>query len=374
MSQRFVPSQLGRLLGEWEHKVEYDLSGSIVYPMSIQELVEDPQLVEELLTTELGYVQTNGSVELRERIAALYPGANPDNVLVTVGAAQANFTTILTVLEPGDEIVMMLPTYRQIWVIAQNFGFSVKHVFRKEELGWGIDPDELDRTVSNKTKLIVVCNPNNPTGHIMSQEEMDAVVAVAARSGAWLLADEVNAGAERVTEEVTPTFWGRYDRVLATNSMSKVYSLPGLRIGWVVAPSDIAERIWSRQDYITICTTKLSNKLAAHALAPDVRSRILSRNRVYIREEYRNLEAWCEEHGDMFSLVPPQASPIAFIRYNREINSVDLVDRLIKEKQTLAAPGKFFGVDHHLRIGFCLPADYLYEGLERLNHVLSSCD
>jgi aspartate/methionine/tyrosine aminotransferase len=374
MSKNFVPSKLGRLLAEWEHKVEYDLSGSVVYPLSIEELVDDPQLVEDLLTTELGYVQTNGSPELRERISSLYPGANPENVLVTTGAAQANFTTILTVLEPGDEIVMMLPTYRQIWVIAQNFGFSVKHVFRQEKLGWGIDPEELDRAISNKTKLIVVCNPNNPTGHIMSKDEMEAVVNAASRVGAWLLADEVNAGAERIKDEITSTFWGQYDRVLATHSMSKVYSLPGLRIGWVVAPTEMVEEIWARQDYITICTNMLSNKLAAYALSTEVRSRLIERNRRHIQEGYKNLEVWYEEHRDIFSLVPPQASAIAFMRYHREINSADLVDRLIKEKQTLVAPGEFFGVDHHLRVCFCIPSDYLYEGLERLLQVLISCD
>jgi len=374
MSKNFVPSKLGRLLAEWEHKVEYDLSGSVVYPLSIEELVDDPQLVEDLLATELGYVQTNGSLELRERISALYPGANPENVLVTTGAAQANFTTILTILEPGDEIVMMLPTYRQIWVIAQNFGYSVKHVFRQEKLGWGIDPEELDRTISNKTKLIVVCNPNNPTGHIMTKDEMGAVINAASRVGAWLLADEVNAGAERNTDEITSTFWGQYDRVLATHSMSKVYGLPGLRIGWVIAPTDTVEEIWARQDYITICTTMLGNMLAAYALSTEVRSHLIERNRRHIREGYKNLELWYEEHRDMFSLVPPQASAIAFMRYHREINSAELVDRLIKEKQTLIVPGEFFGVDNYLRVCFCVTKDYLHEGLERLLQVLMSYD
>lgn len=374
MGRNFVPSKLGRFLAEWENKVDYDLSSSVVYPLSIEELVDDPQRVEDILATELGYVQTNGSFELRERISTLYPGASPDNILVTTGAAQANFTTVLTVLEPGDEIVMTLPTYRQIWVIAQNYGFSVKHVFRQEELGWGIDLEELNRTISNKTRLIVVCNPNNPTGHIMSKDETEAVVSAASRVGAWLLADEINAGAERISDEITPTFWGKYDRVLATHSMSKVYSLPGLRLGWVVAPADTVEEIWARQDYITICTTMLSNKLAEYALSTKVRSRLIERNRRYIREGYKNLEVWYEKHRDMFSLVPPQASPMAFMRYHREINSAELVDRLIKEQQTLVAPGEFFGVDHHLRIGFCLPPDYMYEGLERLLQVLNSCD
>lgn len=372
MTTEFIPFELERVMSLWEHRVEFNLSESGVHPMSIQELMDDSRLIEDLLTTEIGYVQTNGSIELREAIAALYPGANLDNVLVTVGAAQANFTALLTVLEPGDEIVIMLPNYMQIWGVAMNFGFRVKTFSLKEELSWGIDFEELNRIVSSKTRLIAICNPNNPTGHIMSKEEMDAVIKAASRTGAWILADEVYAGAERITDEITPTFWGQYDRVLAINSMSKAYGLPGLRIGWVVAPTEAAEEIWARQDYITICTTKLSNKLAAHALSPEVRSRILRRTREYVRKGYGNLEQWCLEHEDLYSLVPPQAAAIAFVRYNREINSSELVDRLIHEQGTFVVPGDCFGLDHYLRISYGLSADYVSEGLRRVHKVLIS--
>jgi aspartate/methionine/tyrosine aminotransferase len=372
MNSEFFPFELERFMSIWEHRVEYNLSESGVHPMKIDELVQDGQLIEELLATEMGYVQTNGSIELRERIAALYPGAKPENVLVTVGAAQANYTTILTVLEPGDEIVIMLPNYMQIWGLAKNFGLRPKSFSLKEELEWGIDLDGLDRTVSNKTKLIAICNPNNPTGHIMSIDEMDAVVNAADRVGAWLLADEVYAGAERVTDEVTPTFWGRYDRVLAVNSLSKAYGLPGLRVGWVVAPTETCEEIWAHQDYITICTTMFGNKLASHALSPDVRTRILDRTRKYIRKGYGNLEQWCNEHEDLFSLVPPQAAAIAFVRYHRDINSSELVRRLINEQGTFVVPGDHFGMDRYLRISFGLADDYVNEGLRRLHQVFTS--
>ncbi len=371
MSQQFVPFELERMLSIWENRVAYNLSESGVHPMTTEELVRDPQLIAELLSTELNYPQANGSLELRERVAALYPGATSDNVLVTTGCAQANFTSLLTVLEPGDEIVMMLPNYMQIWGIAHNFGFPIKTFSLKEELGWGVDLDELERTVTDKTKLIAVVNPNNPTGHILTPEEMDAIVAAADRVGAWLLCDEVYAGAERVTDEVTPSFWGRYERVLATGGLSKAYGLPGLRTGWVVAPAETAEQIWARQDYITICTTMLSNRLAAHALSPEVRPRILSRTRAYIRRGYANFEGWCEGHGDLISMTPPQAAAIAFIRYHRQINSTELVKRLI-QKDAFVAAGDLFGMDNFLRISFGLPADYLNAGLDRLSQVIES--
>ena len=372
MSRPFVPFELERMMSVWENAVEYNLSESGVHPMTTGELVEDPNLIEELLSTGLNYAQANGVLDLRQNIAALYDGATPDNVLVTTGAAQANFTSLMTLLEPGDEMVVMLPNYMQIWGAAQNLGAEVKTFSLKEDQGWAVDLDELESAVSDKTKLIAVCNPNNPTGRIMTAEEMDAVVAAASKVGAWLLSDEVYAGAERVTDEETPSFWGRYERVLAVHSMSKAYGLPGLRIGWIVAPQETAEAIWARQDYVTIGATMLGNMLAAHALSPEVRPRVLARTRDYIRRGYDNFERWVESHGELFSLVPPEAAAIAFVRYHVDVNSSELVDRLIEEQSMLVVPGDHFGLDHHLRISYGLPPDYLNEGLARLYKVIDS--
>ena len=375
MNRDFVPFELERIMSIWEHQVEYNLSESGVQPMTTRELLQDdPNLIEELLTIELNYPQTNGTIELRDRIAAIYPGATQDNVVVTTGAAQANFTTLLTNFGAGDEMVIMLPNYMQIWGIAKNFGLKVKTFSLRDELGWGFDIDELNRTVSDKTKLIAVCNPNNPTGHIMTTGEMEAVVNAADRVGAWILADEVYAGAEHWTDEVTPSLWGRYDRVFAIGSLSKAYALPGLRIGWVVTSTDKAEEIWARQDYITISSTMLGNKLAAYALTPKVRSRILARTRQHVRQGYNNFEEWCQRHEDMFSLIRPQAAAIAFVRYHRQINSAKLVDRLIHEQQTYVVPGAHFGLDHYLRFSYGLSVDYVNEGLRRVYDTLVSSE
>jgi aspartate/methionine/tyrosine aminotransferase len=302
-------------------------------------------------------------------VAALYAGATQENVLITTGCAQANFCAVLTVMVPGDEMAVMLPNYMQIWCLGRNFGYGLRTFALKEEHAWALDLEELERAVSDKTKLIAIVNPNNPTGYIMTENEMNAVVRVAARAGAWLLCDEVYAGAERLEDQVTPSFWGRYDRVLAMGSLSKAYGLPGLRIGWAVAPEEMAERMWAWQDYVTISTTLLANKLAAYALSPQVRPRILKRTREYIRNGYRDFERWCEDQGDLLTYIPPQAAAIAFVRYHRQINSTELVERLI-DKQTFVIPGDLFGLDHFLRVSFGLPVDYLSEGLDRLAQVL----
>jgi aspartate/methionine/tyrosine aminotransferase len=367
----FQPFDMERMMSKWENVVMYNLSESGVHPATIRDLVDDPTVIEDLLSTELNYPQANGIALLRERIAALYPGATPDNVLVTVGCAEANFIALQTLLAPGDEMVMMLPNYMQLWGIARNYGLQLKSFHLQEERGWAPDLDQLSEVVSERTKLIAVCNPNNPTGYILTEAEMEAIVATAARVGAWLLADEVYSGAERLTDTQTPSFWGRYDRVLAMNSLSKAYGLPGLRIGWVVGPADTVDEIWARHEYTTISAAMLSNRLAAIALSPQVRPRLIQRARDYIRQGFSILEGWLESHEGVFTLIPPQAAAITFPRYHLDVNSTALVERLIREKSVLIVPGDHFGLDHHLRISFGLPPDYLRAGLDRIHELIT---
>lgn len=368
---KFQPFVMERLLSKWENQVEYNLSESGVHPASVRDLIPEPEQVEQLLSTEFVYSQANGIPELRERIAALYPGATSENVLVTVGCIEANLLSLQTLVEPGDEIAVMAPNYLQVWGAAKNLGMVVRTFDLSSDRKWELDVDSLSHAVTDRTKLIAVCNPNNPTGHIMSSAEMDAVVTAADRVGAWILADEVYSGAERLTDEQTPSFWGRYDKVFANNSLSKACGLPGLRVGWIVGPPTEVDEAWARHEYLTISVATLSNQLAAVALSPEMRPKLLQRTRDYIRRGYKIFEEWMQSQGDLLSIVPPGAAAIAFPRYELEVNSTTFVDRLIKEKSVLVAPGDHFNVDRHLRISFGLPAEYLRSGLERIHQLLT---
>jgi aspartate/methionine/tyrosine aminotransferase len=367
----FQPFEMERMMSKLEKVVDYNLSESGVYPVTVRELVDDAALIEDVLTTPLDYPQANGTVELRERIAALYPGATADNVLVTVGCAEANLLALQTLLAPGDEMALMLPNYMQIWGIARNSGIEIRPFHLREERGWAPDLDELAVAVSEKTRLVGICNPNNPTGYILTGAERAAIVTAAARSGAWLLADEVYTGAERLTDVTTPSFWGMYDRVLVMGSLSKAYGLPGLRIGWAVGSADTIDELWARHEYVTISATTLSNRLAAIALSPEVRPRLLERTRFFIRRGFPILDQWLESHDGVFSLVPPQAAAIAFPRYQLDINSTHLVNRLTQEKSVLVVPGDHFGMDHFLRISFGQPPGYLQAGLDRIDELIA---
>ncbi len=363
----FHPFEMERMMSHFEQEVEFNLSESGVHPITLQSLLSDhPEAINELLATEINYPHVNGIPLLRDNIAVTYDGATRDNVLVTVGAIEANYVAIRAMLNPADEIVVMLPNYMQIWGVAKNHGLTVKTFKLQEDDGWAPDLAELESKINARTKLIAVCNPNNPTGRILTESEMDRIVELASRNDSWILADEVYRGAERTTDEITPSFYGRYEKVVAIGSMSKAYGLPGLRIGWAVAPPALLEELWARHEYVAISATMLSNKLAAIALDPKTRKRILDRTRSYIRAGFPVLQQWMDDHPGLFSLTPPDASAVAFIKYDLDINSSEFIRRLHSEKSVLIVPGDHFGLDHHLRISFGLQRDYLTSGLDRI--------
>ena len=365
----FQPFKMERMMSKWENVVEYNLSESGVHPMTMRELVEDAETLERLFDLEINYPQANGIIPLRENISRLYSGSHPENILVTVGCIEANYLALLTLLEPGDEMAIMLPNYMQVWGMAKNMGIRMREFHLDEARGWGLE-EGWDEAITENTKLIAVCNPNNPTGYILTETEMDAIVNAADKVGAWILADEVYAGAEREREKETPSFWGRYDKVLAHGSLSKAYGIPGLRIGWTVGPAETVDAMWARHEYLTISAGMLDNHLAAYALSPEVRPRLIQRARDYIRRGYPILEEWMASHGDVFNVIPPQAAAIAFVGYDLDINSTELVEQLMKEKSVLIVPGDHFGLDRHLRISYGLEPEFLRAGLDRIREMI----
>jgi aspartate/methionine/tyrosine aminotransferase len=365
--------EMERLQSTWENRVTFNLSESSVHPMSVRELAGDPEFLQGLLDTPLIYNQSNGSDELRTAIAAQYPGATLDNIEVTNGGSEANFVAIYSMLEPGDEVVIVLPNYQQIWGLTRSLGMVVKEARLHEEHNWAPDLDELASAVTGKTRMIVLCNPNNPTGAILSAMEMDAIVRIAGRNGAWILADEIYQGSER-DGVTTPTFHGRYDRVIITNGLSKAYGLPGLRIGWIAAPEDLIAKMWSYHDYTTIAPGTLSDTLARVALSPEGRARCLERTRSICRHNFPLLREWMENHGRMFRMVEPRAGAIAYVHYDLPINSTRLIERLLSEKSVLVVPGDHFGMDEYLRIGYGPPPEYLRCALDHIHEVLSTIE
>jgi aspartate/methionine/tyrosine aminotransferase len=368
---KLEPFVMERWQSTWENLVEYNLSESSVHPMRLEELLPQGESVERFMKTLLAYTQSNGTIELREVLTGLYPGSTIENIQVTNGSSEANFVCTWSLLEPGDEVVLMLPNYMQIWGIVRAFGGAIKPFHLRETDGWAPDMDELRRAVNSRTRMIAVCNPNNPTGAILSDSEIREICEIAASAGAWVLADEVYLGSER-SGRTSTSFWGQYERVIVTHGLSKAYGLPGLRIGWIAAPAQLLRRTWMHHDYTTISPGALSDALAQVALAPGRREQILERTRNICRQNYPILAKWVADHGDMFRMIAPKAGAITYLKYQLPVNSTALVERIRQEKSVLVVAGDHFGMDNYLRIGYGPEPEYLKEGLNRIDEVLQT--
>jgi aspartate/methionine/tyrosine aminotransferase len=366
------PFRMERWQSTWENRVEFNLSESGVHPMTPTELLELAGAdAHDLLNQRLVYNQSNGTEELRELVAAIYPGATIENVLVSNGGSEANYVTTWSLTGPDDVVVMEVPNYMQIWGASEAFAREVRPFYLKEELGWAPDLDELEGQVDSEVKLIIVTNPNNPTGAILSEAEIDRIVAIAERAGAWILADEIYAGAE-LDGTWSPSFWGRYDRLVITAGLSKAYGLPGLRIGWAVGPADFIADLWSYKDYTSIAPGTLSDLCARIALDPASRPKIYERTRGILNENLRPLEEWLSERPDIFDYLAPRAGAICYARYDLEINSSELAQRLKDEQSVLIVPGDHFNMDGYMRIGYGVPRPELVEALDRVETVIRS--
>ena len=368
----FQPFAIEQYMSENEHSVKYHFAESGVHPLTFAELFDLAEVdTPSLFATLVDYPQVNGLKSLREKIAGLYTEATAENVLVTIGASEANTLVAATLLQPGDNMIRFRPTYEQLSGNAVNLGFEVRTVDMMESEAWALDTDSLRQQTDKDTRIIHVVNPNNPTGRILTSKDRQALVSAAAGVGAWIVADEVYAGTELNSDTPTPSFWGEYERVIAINSMSKAYGLPGLRLGWMVGPAEVIEACWRRHEYAAIAATIFSMKLADYALTETAREKLRARARTLIRRGFDTFTAALNSHPGVFSVVAPQASAMSFPRFDLPISSEDLARRLLKEENVLVIPGTKFGVESHFRFSSALLEEHLQAGLSRFNSVIA---
>ncbi len=360
----FQNFELETFQSQFERTVEYNLADSSVKCVEVRELLEANDAAP-LVNLPLYYPEVNGTARLRERIAALYPGAGAKNVLVTVGAAQANWMVCATLLEPGDEVIVISPGYRQVWGLARNIGCRVHEVHLHPEDHWRLDLGRLEELASKRTKLIAIVNPNNPTGSVLNREEMQRIVGICEKTGAWLHADEVYRGTELGSDE-GPSFWGEYDKLVCVNSLSKAYGLAGLRIGWALASPEMIESLWRRHEYAVIAAGGPSMALAEIALEPTKRQSLLDRQRRMSRQGHAILEDWVRQQEGRFSVNRAAATSITFVRCHLDLGSVEVANHIRKKASVLVAPGAYLGTEHHLRIAVGYEPQKLRTALSRV--------
>jgi len=366
--------EMERMQVQYENVVDYNLSESGVLPLKLSELLDGEGDPEIFLNQELCYPEADGSPLLRERIAQFYPDCKPSNITVINGGSEANFVSLWTLLEKGRRLAFMVPNYMQGWGLGRAFaeGVDTFHLVVREENGqrrWVLDADELRQVVTPKTNAILVTNPNNPTGAVLNEDEMEVVVETARRVGAWIISDEIYRGAE-LEGDTSPTFWGRYEKVVVTSGLSKAFALPGLRIGWAVAPEEMIEEIWIHHDYVTTTPGFLNDRLAAIAMEPVRREAILARNRRIIQANLSVMEEWMNEYSHLFHYTRPVAGAIAYFEYDFPINSTTLIDRLRKESSVLLVPGEQFGLDKGIRVGFGYDIQKTMKGLALMEEMI----
>lgn len=355
---------LERMQSLYENVVEINLSDSGVHPYELRALLS-PQEIEGMCSIELGYGWTNGSEALRDAIARLYPGRTRDNVVVTNGSAEANFLVVMALLQPGDELIVVVPNYLQILGWAQAAGVVTRVVPLRQENAWVPDVAEIERAISPRTKMITVCNPNNPTGSLLPRSGMDALVTLARKHGLYLHADEIYKGSE-LFEDEGPSIGDLYEKALVSNGLSKAMAMPGLRLGWLVGPERDIAAAWHCKDYTSITTGSLSEFIGCRVLQPERRKQVLARSKEILRQNLGTITRWIEQHSDLLSFIPPRAGGMAFVRYQVDVNSTQLVEELRKEKSVFPVPGDAFGLDRYLRIGIGSPEHHLEEGLRRI--------
>ena len=350
---------------KYEYKAVYDLADTCVESLSVDELLEiaekNKEDLSEIYTIKLNYGNIHGSEKLKKLVANLYKKQTENNITITHGTIGANQLVMLSLIEKGDNIVSIIPTYQQHYAIPKSIGANVKILRLKEENNWLPNLDELEKLVGNNTKIICMNNPNNPTGAVIPDNILEKIADIAQKSNAYILCDEVYRGLNHNGEPFSTSIADIYEKGISTSSMSKVFSLAGLRLGWVCAPTEVIDEINHQREYNTISVSILDDYFSCIAL--ENKDKIIQRNISKILEGKNILQKWLKSENRVHCVIP-QAGTTAFLGYNLPINSKDLCKKLQNDTGVMILPGETMEYEGFLRIGYGNNPDKLKKALE----------
>ncbi len=346
---------------KYEHKAKYDLADTCVESLSINELLEiTGGNLQEIYSRKLNYGDIHGSDRLKNAICTLYENQTPKNITITHGTIGANQLVMLSLIERGDKVVSIIPTYQQHYSIPKSIGAEVKTLILKEKNNWLPDLEELEELVGTDTKIICMNNPNNPTGSVISEEIQKKIVKIARKSNAYILCDEVYRGLEH-NGQISKSVADIYEKGISTGSVSKVFSLAGLRLGWIAAAKEVINEVNHQREYNTISVGILDDYFAS--LAIENKNKIIKRNLNKILKGKKVLTDWLETESHCHCITQ-NGGTTAFVRYDMEINSSDLCKKLQTDTGVMILPGETMDVDGYLRIGYGNNPDKLKQALE----------
>lgn len=358
-------------MNEWETKCEWNLAETCVESLTIAELLtlagKNDQDLSALLSMKMTYGEINGSLRLRRAICGLYDSQSTDNVIATHGTIGANMLVHKTLVSTGDHVVAIVPTYQQHYSIPASIGADVQPLQLREKDGFLPDLDALRALVTPQTRLIAMNNPNNPTGALMDRAMLIEIAAIARDAGAWVLCDEVYRGTDQTGPGLTTSIADIYEKGISTASMSKAFSLAGLRLGWIAAPSEIIEAVSIHRDYDTISVGMLDDHFAALAL--EHRDKVLGRSQAITRGNLAILADWVAKQPRI-SWVQPASGTTALLKFDLPMTSRDFCIDLLKETGVMFTPGSALNMEGYIRIGYANTPSILQEGLTRVSGYL----
>ncbi len=359
-------------MNEWETKCAFNLAETCVESLTIAELLQiagrNSEDLSELLGMKMTYGAIEGSDRLRDAICGLYKKQKRENIVVTHGTIGANMLVHKTLVERGDHVVAVVPTYQQHYSIPASIGAEVSQVHLRAEKGYLPDLDELREAAKPGTKLIAINNPNNPTGSVMDRDFLLQIVEIAREAGAWLLCDEVYRGTAQEGSGMTDAITDLYEKGISTAGMSKAFSLAGLRLGWIAGPAQLIEAVSIHRDYDTISVGMIDDHFAALAL--ENHGKILARSHAITRGNLAMLDDWVEKEP-CISWVKPEAGTTALLHYDLPIPSREFCVRLLQDTGVMFTPGSALGLEGCVRIGYANTPSILREGLAKVSGFLA---
>lgn len=361
-------------MNTYENGAKFNIAETCVKSLTAGEILdfsgERDSFFKKLGSEQLTYGAIPGSQDLRNEICELYSTEKtPENVLVTNGGIGANFLAIFTLVQPGDEVVALYPTYQQLYSLPAALGAKVRRLRLEAKDNFLPDMEKLRTLITANTKLILLNTPNNPTGALFSEDLLRDIAYLADRVGAWVLCDEVYRGLEHESSYKIPSMADIYERGIGTSSMSKVFSAAGLRIGWITARQDFIADCFSHRDYNIISCGKIDDMLATAALR--VKDRILERNLAIVRENAAITDEWVNRTQGV-SYVKPKAGTTALISYDADIESEDFCRRLYDYNGAFVVPGECFEFKKCFRLGYAQDKEVLRQGLTAVSDFLKT--
>ena len=360
-------------MNEWETQCTYNLAETCVASITVEELLAlsggSADDLSGLLQMKLTYGDIEGSPRLRTAIANLYANRCIEDITVTHGTIAANMLVHKAIVEPGDHMLSIVPTYQQHYSIPKSIQADVTTLALRGEDGFLPDLEALKAAVKPNTKLIAFTNPNNPTGALIERPMLEDMVNIADSVGAYLLCDEVYRGTGQVGDGMSPSIADLYSKGISTAGMSKVFSLAGLRVGWVVAPQEVREQVLIHRDYDTISVGMINDHFAAIAL--EHADKVLARSHEITRGNLALLEAWIAKEPKV-SWVKPRAGTTAMLKLNIPVTAREFCIDLVTKTGVMLTPGDAFDMEGYARIGFANDTQTLTEGLAALSEYLAT--